>query len=228
MDWNIPNIWGGGDCWIIGGGPSVAIQFNIPQDVVNKVALGELTPSAFSPYMLAIHNKHVIGVNAAYLLGDWIDIVFFGDIGFFLPNQEQLKEHTSLKVTCVPLTTPNWVKKVPQDKEYIWGITTNKNKVSWNGNSGAAAINLAVHLGAIRIFLLGFDMTLGEGDVQHWHNVYQSNTQKRKKHKLPFEAHLQGFPKIAADAKKLGVEIINVNPNSMIPHFPKVSLKQIL
>jgi hypothetical protein len=36
------------------------------------------------------------------------------------------------------------------------------------------------------------------------------------------------YPLIAKDAKKMGVEIINVNPDSAITVFPKLELKDIL
>jgi len=37
-----------------------------------------------------------------------------------------------------------------------------------------------------------------------------------------------GFPKIATDAKRFGVEIINVSPDSAIKSFKKVSLKEVI
>jgi len=96
--------------------------------------------------------------------------------------------------------------------------------VAWNQNSGAAAISVAVHAGAKRIFLLGFDMKL-KADAQHWHSEYRTAGVKARA--LPFNRHLQGFPFIAADAKRLGVEIFNVCPESAIPDFKKVTLKEV-
>lgn len=228
MEWKIPNIWAGEDCWIIGGGPSISKQFNIPTDVVKQVALGQLAPEAFSTHMLAIHNKHVIGVNAAYMLGNWLDILFFGDVGFFLEHEKGIASFPGIKISGNEQAQRDWVRYCPKDMEKIHGITTRPNHLSWNGNSGAAAINLAVHLGATRIFLLGFDMNLNEESHQHWHNVYGRNTNKRAPAKLPFNRHLVGFPKIAEDARNLGIEIINVNSDSAINCFPKISLNQIL
>ncbi len=101
--------------------------------------------------------------------------------------------------------------------------------LSWNGNTGAAAINLAVHFGAKRIMLLGFDMNIDGNRMQHWHDLYGKGpvSDDRRKRKLPFARHLQGFPVIAEDAKKLGVQIINVSANSEITCFPKMTIKQI-
>ena len=102
--------------------------------------------------------------------------------------------------------------------------------VGWNGNTGGAAINLAVHMGAKRILLLGFDMNLDGTQMQHWHDLYGKGpvADERRKRKLPFARHITCFAFIAADAKKLGVEIINLSPNSAIDNFPKMSVKEFL
>ena len=97
MIWQVPRIWEGGDVWILGGGPSVPKQFNIPDKVVQEVVAGA-SPSVYSPYMSFLHNKHVIGINVAYLIGDWIDMVFFGDASFFLPHQQRLAVFTGMKL----------------------------------------------------------------------------------------------------------------------------------
>jgi len=54
--WHPPKIWNNGTVFILGGGPSL---------LDNNFDL--------------IENKHVIGINNAYRLGDWVDICWFGD-----------------------------------------------------------------------------------------------------------------------------------------------------
>jgi len=90
MKWSVPRMWEGGEVWILGGGPSLTKQFDIPDNVVQDVMKGISPPSVYSPYMEAIHNKHVIGINVAYLIGEWIDMCFFGDNKFFMPHQHRL------------------------------------------------------------------------------------------------------------------------------------------
>jgi hypothetical protein len=228
MIWQVPHMWEEGDVWILGGGPSVPVQFGIPDEVVQKVINGTSPASVYSPYMHSLHNKHVIGINVAYLIGNWIDIVFFGDVGFFLNHQQGLADFPSLKVTCHPRGDRyDWIKYLAKDTSHTKGISSNPKMVSWNGNSGAAAISLAVHTGAKRIILLGFDMKLNESNMQHWHNLYNKGERLNKK-KLPFERHLRGFSAIAADAKRMGVEILNASPGSEIKEFPKYTVKELL
>ena len=90
MSWTVPRIWEEGECFIIGGGISIVKQFDIPTDIVNDVIANKRPVSDYSSYLSSIHNKHVIGVNQAFRLGNWVDVVFFGDKGFFLRNQDRL------------------------------------------------------------------------------------------------------------------------------------------
>ena len=234
MVWNVPGLWKDGDCWIIGGGPSMPRQFKVPESVIRSVMTWAVRPSAYSDYLEPIHNKHVIGVNNAYQIGDWIDICFFGDSSWYLVHRQALAKWKGIKATCCHRfshrkeTDMEGIKFLSKDKGKRHGISTGLNTVSWNGNSGAAAISLAVHLGVKRILLLGFDMNLDENQISHWHGAHNKVQHNHKRKSPPFTRHLMGFPEIAKDAKKLEVEILNVNPKSAINDFRKVELKDVL
>jgi hypothetical protein len=240
MNWEVPRIWEGGDVWILGGGPSVTKQFDIPDTLVQEVMNGVSPPSIYSPYMEVIHKKHVIGINAAYLIGTWIDMVFFGDNKFFLPHKDRLAAWPGLKVTCHDgIKGYDWVKFLGRDGNHPKGITPNPNMISWNAHSGGAAISVAANAGAKRIILLGFDMTLNGNGEKNWHKLYAEEPtsvvpagrrgQPRDPRKsLPFHKHLLGFPYIAKDARMRGIEIINISPDSAIVEFPKMTLKEFL
>lgn len=230
--WSACRIWEGGTCFILGGGYSAIEQFGIPSDVFQRVCSGKLPKSILSQYMQALHSHHVIGVNTAYQLGSWVDVCFFGDMSFYATNRKQLAKFPGLKISCsekIPLKCRRLenIKVIKQDWLKPTGITTNPNMLSWNRNSGAASINLAVHFGVKKIILIGFDMDLSnDKEHSHWFGYYS-------KHKLSFadavfQRQLVGFPLIAEDAKSLGVEIINANPKSKIESFPKTTLKEAL
>lgn len=225
--WQVPKMWAGGECWIIGGGPSLAKTFGIPDNVVELVSKGNRQPSELSKYMTAIHDKHVIGVNMAYKLGPWIDMMFFGDQSFYTRygNERLIPSFPGLKVTCHkwfnnPVYNGRGFKYVERDSRRL-GLTDEPGKVVWNGNSGAAAINLAMHTGAKRIILLGFDLN-DLSQSTHWHKLYGERNPRT------YETHRSCFSHIAEDAKRFGIEIINANPDSAIDAFPKMSLSEIL
>ena len=224
-------MWDGGDVWILGGGPSLTRQFDIPDEVVQRVVSGASLPDVYSPYMSAIHSKHVIGINVAFMIGNWIDMVFFGDPGFFLKYRDKLAAFPKLRVTCVPSAgRASWIKLLPLDRSHRRGISSFPNMVSWNKNSGAAAISIAANAGAKRIILVGFDMKLGQDKRRHWHDIYKRGvvTNDRQMMKLHFSRHLLGFPEIAKDARARGIEILNACPDSAIKDFPKVTVKELL
>ena len=232
MTWRVPKLWGGGECWILGGGPSLPGQFGVPEEVIQKVFDKELPLNTYSPYMSAIHEKHVIGVNMAFKIGDWIDMVFWGDKKWYLNNRVELGEFKGLKVTCHPhFANGNFqkenVKSVVKDNAHPVGISSDPSKASWNSNSGAAAISVAANMGATKIVLVGFDMKLGADKKQHWHSEYGIIQPREPKH-LPFHRHLAGFPHIARDARHRGITIINACPDSEIVDFPKMSVADVL
>lgn len=230
--WRVPNMWEGGECFIIGGGPSIIEQFNIPSELVERVRKGESAMSEYSPYFTSIHDKHIIGINMAYKLGNWIDIILFGDHGnFFLPNLKQLFDFPNLIISCNPKTKDfDWVKWMARDRK-PYGLSSDRHKLVWNQNTGGAGINLAIHTGVKRILLLGFDMDM-DGVNQHFHNEYlrkKKNGRKTLKGiEKDFQRHLKAFPIIAKQAKQLKIEILNVNPKSRIDCFQKVNLKDVL
>lgn len=221
---------------MIGGGSSITKEFGIPEELVLKVRDQEEPMSAFSPYLAPIHDKHVIAVNAAFYIGNWIDAVFFGDGGFFTKNLVQLLEFPKIKVT----NNPNWrrkyntphIKFLQRDHQKPMGLSTRPGCLSWNANSGGSAINLASQFGAKKIYLLGFDMKLGgpDGNRQHFHTHYNRarSGQPIDPKKLPFHRHLRCFPVIAKDAKKQGIEIINVSQDTAIKDFKCLKIEDIL
>ena len=225
MLWQVPRLWEGGRCFILGGGPSMPRQFGVPEELITEVLQGA-DPSLYSPYFKPIHKEHVIGVNMAIKLGDWIDVMFFGDDNFWNVRKYEIINYKGIRTTIIDKAKreiPSKIKLLKRDPKKV-GISKNKSMLCWNFNSGSAAINLAVHFGAKQIILLGFDMKLDKSSNQHWHKYYYSG----KAVQSNFRKHLESFPQIAADAKQMGIEILNANPDSRIDNFPKVSLKEVL
>ena len=104
-----------------------------------------------------------------------------------------------------------------------FGIQRSPDRLAWNLNSGACAINLAVHFGVRRIILLGFDMHSVDGQP-NWHKEHGP----RNKNFEPWPRYLQVFPAIAADLKALGIECINATPGSAIREFPIIDPEGVL
>ncbi len=206
-------------------------QFGVPEDIIKRVTSGFDGPETYSPFLSPIHSKHIIAINNAYMIGSWIDVVFFGDCNWYTDHRFKLAEFRGIKVTSCGRFAhkEHWqqegVKYLDRDHEKGYGISSDPTKVAWNQNSGAAAISLAHHFGVKRIILLGFDMKLDPNRKSHWHGMHGYN---KKGWAPPFPRHLKGFEYIDRDAKELGLEIINASPESAIEQFPKVEVKDLL
>lgn len=228
--WMVPPLWKDGECFIIGGGKSIPYQFDVPEQVIKAVCRKAQPPSVYSPYMSCLHDKHVIGINNAYQIGNWIDAVFFGDGSWYALHRRKLLAWPGLRVSCAPrfVSKPeDGVKFLQKDRFHIEGIASEPTKVAWNKNSGASAISLAHHLGVKRIYLLGFDIKDIDKKNSHWHGAHKENISPKGREKS-HSKHLRGFPAIARDAEEMGIEIINLSPQSRIKDFPKSTVKEVL
>jgi hypothetical protein len=232
-NWFVPRMWDFAECWILGGGISMPRQFGVPEKVIQAVREQKKPITAYNKYFKALHEKHIIGTNVAYKLGHWISVLYFGDLPFYRNNMLDLHTFYNLKITDtgnLPNQNPeviqnhNRIKKLIRDVQP--GLSEDPKKLRWNHNAGAGAINLASLFGAKRILLLGFDMKADSNGHTHWQTGrpgYRHDTEQKH-----FDRFLKCFSKIAVDAARLGIEILNVNPDSALDDFPKVSLKEVL
>ena len=179
----------------------------------------------------------VIAINDAFRLYPEADMLFFGDTKWYWWNREDIKTFKGLKVTCDRRRVPS---KVDDGKEIYppvngvpdinivrhgnnWGVCSEDNrKIFFNSSSGGAAIGLAWRLGATKVVLVGYDMRLVKGE-RNWrrHPNQSSGPQKG------YENFLRPFDAIAADAKRLKLEIVNATPGSGLDHFPFIGLDSL-
>jgi len=201
--WFVEEIWPNSTVFVIGGGPSIA-----------SMQLGLLM------------GQYVVGVNSAFHLDIPVAVTFFGDSRWLIWEYDSLcqKQYAGILVTCqAKLKNPDDlpIKRLAKSKK-TQGITEKRYEISWNNSSGGAAINLAYHLGARRIVLIGYDMGINNGR-HNFHDSYPVGKPERN----PYRHFLKSFDRIKDDADKLGVEILNATPNSNLNVFPKVRLEDI-
>lgn len=191
----------------------------------------EVPLSIYSEYLKPIHNKNVIGVNLAFMLGDWVSVMYFCDSHIFRGYKAHLDKFHNLKVTCAQSFGAETVKEMINIKrlkrDVKPGLSFRPDTICWNNNSGAAAINFAVLTGAKRIMLLGYDMKSNEGKT-HWVNGADGPLYTKPSSEMTFKIFKRRFPAIATQAREHGVEILNVGPDSALEDFRKVSLSEVL
>ena len=191
---SLQSIWGGQTVCVLGGGPSVQ-AFDI--DLLKPIK--------------------TIGCNDAYKFGpEVVDILLFGDEKWYRYHQRGLGLFTNLIVTnCEKLSGEEHVLRLPRKSSGF-----HVDALGWNGNTGASAINLALLMGARTIVLVGFDMCLDSGGNSNWHpNPLDTvKPEHYKRYKLGITGCLPDWV-----AHWPGTEIINLNPDSKLNCFPKMT-----
>ena len=198
--WTPSPQWKGTDVFIIGGGPSLA-GFDWKR----------------------LHAVHTIGCNSAFLLGAAVcNLCFFSDAQWFYAMERKLESFAGRVVTHsadIPRDHP-WVSVVGKRDDGL-----HRDALGYGGNSGCSAINLALLLGAKRVFLLGFDLKLGNAAQMNWHQhrVEPANADV-------FPKFLEGFQAIARDLPRVfpGCSIINLSSATALSVFPTQPVDSIL
>lgn len=200
-----PN-WHGETCVIIAGGPSAKDQ---DYDLVRA------------------SSAKVIAINNAYQLAPWADILFACDLAWWKQYGAGL-DFKGLRLStdrqaCDP-KLPFDVRRVMLDRPSDRLNLVRYNHVGWGGNSGFQALNLAIQFGAIKIVLVGYDMTVRYG--LHWHGAHPRGMSN------PTEGNILRWRKAvdnaADDIAKLGINVINASSISELARYPKMSLKEAL
>lgn len=100
------------------------------------------------------------------------------------------------------------------------GISKLPNTIAEGGNSGYQAIGLALHFGAAKLVLLGFDMKQTNGK-KHWHEDHKQNNPTRE----AFANWNKRFRVLAAQSP---VPIINASRETALDCFPRTDLETAL
>ena len=191
--------WNGENAYIIGGGSSLHhFDWNL------------------------LKSENTIGCNDAYKLGEEIcKVCIFGDYSWWQHHKDRLSEYKGVVVTnaCgLASEKPSWVNYFERQPTGLF-----RNSLGWNGNTGASALNLALILGAKRIYLLGFDMGIIKGKT-NWHDeiIHKSAV-------LPssYDMFLDRWKHVVKDLENKfpNREVINVNDDSRLYGIPTISTK---
>lgn len=194
------NLWRGRRCFIVGGGPSLKkFDWNLLR---GEISIGiNRAFEKFDPTMMFCMDSRVWG---------WI---VRGDFG-----EESTRRYDRFKGTRVWINISNFIFP---DNIYVIDLDELQ---PCGSNSGHAAINLAILLGANPIYLLGFDMKGDNKGGQKWfHDGYPT---------LQSESTYGGFVeelnKDAARIKETGTKVINLTPNSALKCFPMDKMSNIV
>lgn len=202
-NWNydkVKPIWLDETVYLIGGGPSLkGFQWDL------------------------LDGKKSIAINRAVQFYPNANAVYWTDSRVYMWYKNDIDKFKGLKYTLK--AGSNYTGKVNILKKGMkFGLETEKDSLAHGNNSGYAAINLAVHLGAKKIILLGYDMG-NEGAISHFHDGYPVNATAENIYKNQF---IPGFTVLRELLYTKGIECYNASINSKLDVFPKIDLIRAL
>lgn len=159
----------------------------------------------------------VIAVKDAVFLLPWSDIMFYSGARLHKERPDLFESFKGPEVwkRAVDDGVPPYVHEVVRQKPkagYINGLSLKPDRLG-GYCSGGSAINLAFHLGAAEIVLVGFDL-----QGQHWN---------ARGHPFPNAAqavhdrHRAAIDAMAEPLAAAGVRVFNVSPSSTLRGFER-------
>jgi hypothetical protein len=106
------------------------------------------------------------------------------------------------------------------------GIETDPAKgVRTGRNGGYQAINLAVHLGASRVVLLGYDMKADVRGKTHW---FGDHKHRATNPTIFSRVMLPAFKSLSEDLADVAVDVVNATPDSALDVFARMGLEEAI
>lgn len=201
--WSAPELWPEATFVIVGSGPSLtAAQVEACR---GREANGQ--------------RVRVIAVNNGYQIAPFADVLYFCDDKWWQWHHKHLAQWPGLiaRLDGGHFDFGDARIKVLRNTGQHKGLCAERNGLNTGQNSGYQAINLAVHLGAALILLLGFDMKgvlEGRSVRTHWHKDHPGGTNASV-----YDQMRPHFESLVAPLSALGVGIVNCTPGSAIDCF---------
>lgn len=187
--YSAPRDWEGETCVIVGTGPSIT------QEQVDYCR----------------GKARMIVVNDAFKLAPWADVLWGCDGKWWNWHSQEAVKFKGERIT-LDVTIPwQWAELMHNSgaegyDERPWCIRT-------GSNGGFQAAHLAIHRGAKKILLIGFDHR-GEPGNTHFFGDHPDKIVS------PYEFFIKKWGSLVGPARERGIEIINCTLNSALNVWP--------
>lgn len=193
---SVPRLWPGSTVVCIATGPSLTAE---DVDFVRGKA-------------------RAIAVNNAITLAPFADVLWASDAKWYRWHQG-VPSFAGLKY-CLEGTKYRDVKTLAFTGKN--GLELDPHAVRHGRNSGYAAINCAVHLGASRIVLLGYDMSVAPNGRTHFFGEHPERSAAKP------ESFVATYLTLVEPLKLLGIDVVNATRRTALRCFPRVPLESAL
>jgi len=163
----------------------------------------------------------VIAINDAYKLAPWADVLYACDAKWWNWHAGA-PSFTGPKYALEQRDPIDWPGVTLLKGTGVYGLEGDPSGLRTGHNSGYQALNLAVHLGARRVLLLGFDLGVDDDGRTHWFGDHPDRTPS------PYDAMLNAFETLVSPLAELGVDVLNCSRRTALTTFPIVRLEDVL
>lgn len=167
--WTVPPEWPGATVFILAGGPSVA-GWKAGEVKDKKGRITATWPELRAQDLSLLKGRRVIAVNSSVHAWPDADFLFFADARWWHRHGPLLKGFQGRIVTIAKSLGEKRILTLQKAKPP--GLSTKRNFVTMQRTSLHGAINLAVHLGARRLVLIGADMRAAPDGRTHHHKPH--------------------------------------------------------
>lgn len=161
-----------------------------------------------------------IVINTTYTRAPWATALYAADAHWWDWHQGA-PTFPGLKYT-VAARARHWPDVQLLENTGEEGLEAAPTGLRMGRNSGYQAMNLAVHFGATRLLLLGYDCQFGAAGERHWHSDHPREINS------PFVIFREKFGRLAPLLAARGVEVLNCSRRTALDCFPRVSLHDAL
>lgn len=201
MTWSVPRLWEGETVVVLASGASMNEQ------VAEQV-----------------RGHPCIVVNRTVEFAPWADMLYAADSKWWR-NHPPAMQFAGIKVSCEPSKDFAYGDPPPKSVHTLRvtgesGFDPDPSCIRTGQNSGYQALHVAVHTGASRILLCGFNM-----QGQHWHGRHP--TPLNNPTESAFVDWTRMFERLAPLIAPM-TRVINCTPNSALRCFEWMPLPQAL
>jgi hypothetical protein len=210
--WFIPPAWAGQTCFIVGGGPSVAVQ---PIE--------------------RLRGRRVIALNSSYLAVPFADFLLFADTRWYEQHRgrREFQAFAGQRVTCSPHIHDERIWRLRRRNPP--GLAGELDAVVMSRTVMAAALNMAAHLAAARIVMLGLDgqpapIDLADLVARGFPAELAGRTHHHEPHPWPqregcWNEQRAELATLVEPLAQRGISVVNASPNTAVDLWPVTPLE---
>jgi len=212
--WTVAPEWKGATVFIVAGGDSIRSQ----QQPIDR-----------------LRGRKVIAINSSFLIVPFADYCIFSDSrwwwhwhdgadGGTKEQRRQLLDFAGRFIAVTPSISHRRVLNLRKKRIGIdCGLTSDRTRAAVHKTTLTAAMNVAAHLGASRIVLLGADMRRGVTGRDHHHKPHPWRVKPGC-----WDRQMMDLRYTIPALEARSIEVINTSEISLIDWWPKRALETLL